>query len=231
MTQNPKFAVVTIMIISACCIFTAAAQPSLKLINGDEYNWGKVTAEQTKLTTQIEIKNVGTEKLIIDKPTTSCGCTAAQPDKNILMPNESAMLTVTLDISGKSGEIVKTVIIPSNDPTNPHTTLSVKAQVYSPLEVNPRIFVLNQLKTGQKSVIKITLTNTAQHTITVSTGRSVNINVSLKKPVKILPGKSAEIEAFVIPREKGTLNAAVILTTDDKEMPVISVKGYCNTEN
>lgn len=220
-----------VIIVSLAGTFTAAAQPSIKLTNGDLFDWGKVTAKETKLTAKIEIKNAGTEKLILDKPTTSCGCTVAQPEKNELMPNESAMLTVTLDISGKSGEITKTVIIPSNDPANPQTTLTVKANVYSPLEVTPKMFVLNQLKIGKKSTIKIGLTNTAEHTITVSAGRSVNISVSMKKPVRIFPGKSAEIEAFVVPREKGTINVAIILTTDDKEMPVISVKGYCNTEN
>lgn len=230
MKRYIKFAAIAVAIVSVCGVFTAIAQPSLKLTNGDVYDWGKVTAAQTKLTAKIEIKNSGTEKLIIDKPTTSCGCTAAQPEKNVLMPNESTILTVTLDISGKSGEIAKTVVIPSNDPNNPHTTLTVKANAYSPLEVTPKMFALNQLKIGKKSAVKITITNTAKHMITVSPGRSVNIGVSMKKPVKILPGKSVEIEAFVIPQEKGMLNVAVILTTDDKEMPTVSIKGYCNVE-
>ncbi len=214
--------------ITLLCSAPSTAQPSLKLVNGMEYNWGRVTQLNPKLTAQIEIKNEGTEELKIDKPVTSCGCTAAAPDKNTLQPGETTMMTVTLDITGKSGEIVKTVALPSNDAQNPQTTLTIKANVYAPLEVEPKMFVLNQLQRGKKSSIKISVKNISDHLVTISAGESHKMNLVLKKPIKLNPGKSVEIEAYIIPIEKETTTVNISLLTDDKEMPAITISGYCN---
>jgi hypothetical protein len=54
------------------------------------------------------------------------------------------------------------------------------------------------------------------------------MQLKMKKPVKIAPGKTTEIEAFVVPEEKGTITAAVTLLTDDKDMPTVTIKGFCN---
>lgn len=209
-------------------VTSAVAQPTLKLVSGDVHDWGKVTPATPKLSASIKIMNTGTEELVIKKPTTSCGCTAAEPEKSSLKPGESTMLSITMDITGKSGEVSKTVTIPSNDPVSPQTVLTVKANIYSPLEVNPRMFALNQLEIGKKSSVKLEVKNTSNHVITIKAGDSFKMKLKITKPIKLKPGKTTEIEAFITPEEKGTLTAGITLVTDDKDMPTVSIKGYCN---
>src|SRR3989338_963045 len=49
------------------------------------------------------LKNTGGAPLEIKKVATSCGCTSAAADKNILAPGEEADLTVTYDSGAMSG--------------------------------------------------------------------------------------------------------------------------------
>lgn len=228
MTTLRMIFVVAAVLAAVFGVFSAAAQPALTLVKGETLDWGKVTPATPKLSAQIELKNTGTEDLVISKPTTSCGCTVAEPEKNTLKPGETTMMTVTMDITGKSGEMTKTVNIPSNDPAQPTAVLTVMANIFTPLEVMPKLFSLNQLETGKKSSVKISLKNLATHVITVKPGECFKVSLGMKKPLKIQPGKTVEVEASVVPDQKGTMTVSAEFITDDNDLPKITVKGYCN---
>lgn len=65
------------------------------------------------------VKNTGDAALKISRVQASCGCTAAQPKKYDLAPNEQTEITVAFDSHGKQGETKSTVTIFTNDPTQP----------------------------------------------------------------------------------------------------------------
>ena len=79
------------------------------------FDFGQV-AEGAKLTHVFKIKNAGAGTLIIDKVSTSCGCTAAVSKNKEVPPGGEGEIEVTFDTNNRSGDNRKNIGIASNDP-------------------------------------------------------------------------------------------------------------------
>lgn len=75
------------------------------------------------------ISNNGKSDLFIRKVKASCGCTAANPEQDMIPAGESTPMKVVFDSRGKVGKQNKTITIISNDPRHPRTILWVKGTV------------------------------------------------------------------------------------------------------
>lgn len=73
------------------------------------------------------IRNHGTEDLVIEGVSTTCGCTAALADRQKIRPGSSTALRVSLATRSDSGLVQRLVLIRSNDPTR--ARYEVKLQV------------------------------------------------------------------------------------------------------
>src|SRR5205814_6015637 len=102
--------------------------------------------------TSIELHPAATDKQAIghfkyqntgDKPVrfksvrTSCGCTAAQTQKEEVPAGEKGEITATFNIGERTGTQVKTVTVETDDPANVTTVLTLKAVIPQELEINP----------------------------------------------------------------------------------------------
>jgi len=68
---------------------------------------------------------------------TSCGCTAAQSQKDEVPPGEKGEITATFKIGDRTGTQVKSVTVQTDDPVNTTTVLTLKAVIPQQLEINP----------------------------------------------------------------------------------------------
>lgn len=91
-------------------------------------NFGTIT-EGEKIDHIFTVKNEGKSDLIIRKVKASCGCTAVNPDKNLLKPGESSQIKVIFDSHGKTGTQNKTITVITNDPKNAKVMLWLKGTV------------------------------------------------------------------------------------------------------
>lgn len=102
--------------------------------------------------TSIELRPTATDKQAIghfkyqntgDKPVrfksvrTSCGCTAAQTQKEEVPAGEKGEITATFSIGERTGTQVKTVTVETDDPANVTTVLTLKAVIPQQLEITP----------------------------------------------------------------------------------------------
>ncbi len=79
-----------------------------------------------ELTKEFSIRNFGSDDLLIQGVTTTCGCTVADGYARVVKPGGSTPLRVKLHTSA-SGRVVKSVLIKTNDPTKPTYELKVEA--------------------------------------------------------------------------------------------------------
>lgn len=134
------------------------------------YSFGDIT-EGEVVSHEFEIFNSGDEDLVIKKVKASCGCTAAQPDKNVLKSGESTKIKVSFNSARRSGKQKKYVYIFSNDKLNPQYRLS---------------FTANILKKDAKSVsdagssARLLLAAKRHDFGSVAEGKKVDLNVKLK---------------------------------------------------
>lgn len=92
------------------------------------HNFGPLNGDKS-VTFEFKFKNHGRSDLKILKVQTSCGCTVAASEKNILKPDEKSSIRVTFNPEGRKGTQVKQVRIITNDPSTPLTQLTIQAQI------------------------------------------------------------------------------------------------------
>src|SRR5881227_220361 len=84
-------------------------------------------------------QNTGSQPVRFKSVHTSCGCTAAQTQKDEVPPGEKGEITATFNIGGRTGTQVKTVTVQTDDPDPAHaiTLLTLKAIIPQLLELQP----------------------------------------------------------------------------------------------
>ncbi|MCB0727222.1 MAG: DUF1573 domain-containing protein [Ignavibacteriae bacterium] len=104
------------------------SQPEIKF-NDSNYNFGDVK-EGVELEHIFKFTNDGEGTLVINSVQPSCGCTGVVMDeKKEFESGESGEIKITFNTQGRSGMNSKTVIVNTNDPVNPVTTLSFNCNV------------------------------------------------------------------------------------------------------
>ncbi len=97
-------------------------------VDNTEFNFGKIEQGQ-KVDHVYVLTNTGKSELLIRKVKASCGCTAVQPEKQVIAPGESVDIKTVFNSAGKTGNQNKTVTIITNDPKKSKLILWVKGEV------------------------------------------------------------------------------------------------------
>jgi len=92
------------------------------------HDFGAIGQNEVKKTV-FTITNNGKTDLLIHKAKASCGCTATDPKKSLLKPNESTTIDVTYSSGTQEGSQKKSVTVISNDPKTPNMQLYIEANV------------------------------------------------------------------------------------------------------
>lgn len=99
-------------------------------IQFSETNFDFGTVKQgDELVHTFKINNVGKSNLILRKVKASCGCTATQPDKELVAPGEEANIKVTFNTRGRTGRQNKSITVYSNDPKKSTMLLRISATI------------------------------------------------------------------------------------------------------
>ncbi len=129
------------LLLIAVTFITACGQVTGPRISSPNnyYNYGEVKAG-TDVEYRFIVANSGDAMLTINKVITSCGCTAAEPEKKELKPGESTVVNVVFNTSGREGTQTKYISLASNDATQPQYRLTLTGSVLNPKteEAGPR---------------------------------------------------------------------------------------------
>ena len=99
------------------------------LVDPPSHDFG--TIPQETVNHSFTVINKGDKDLVIGKITTSCGCTTAKIDQNIIPPGQTATLQVTFDpvVHDTKGKTTRTVHLQTNDPRFPVKDVKIRAFV------------------------------------------------------------------------------------------------------
>jgi hypothetical protein len=89
---------------------------------------GRVLQGKT-LSRRFLIRNLGDQELLVQTITSSCDCTVALADGTRVAPGQSAAVRFTLRTGSASGRIVRTLLVKSNDASQPTAELVLEATV------------------------------------------------------------------------------------------------------
>src|SRR5438067_3608194 len=134
----------------------------------------------------------------------SCGCTAAQTQKDQVPPGDKGEITATFTIGDRTGTQVKTVTVETDDPANPKTVLTLRTIIPQQLEITPTFVFWKQ---GEKPDPK---------TITVKVGKEFtvkHIKVTSSSPdfqTKVEEKGNGEFKIDVQPQETKNIVASTL---------------------
>lgn len=92
------------------------------------HNFDTIIIDSNSYSCQFHFTNTGTAPLIITDVITSCGCTAAEWPTKPIKPGSKGAIEVKYNAS-ETGSFVKTILVKSNDTTNPKKALQIKGFV------------------------------------------------------------------------------------------------------
>jgi hypothetical protein len=95
------------------------------------------TATDKQAIGHFKYQNTGDKPVKFKSVRTSCGCTAAQTQKEEVSAGEKGEITATFNIGERTGTQVKTVTVETDDPANVTTVLTLKAVIPQQLEITP----------------------------------------------------------------------------------------------
>ena len=95
------------------------------------------TATDKQAIGHFKYQNTGDKPVKFKSVKTSCGCTAAQSQKEEVPAGEKGEITATFNIGERTGTQVKTVTVETDDPANVTTVLTLKAVIPQLLEITP----------------------------------------------------------------------------------------------
>lgn len=108
-----------------------------------ELKWEQTTVElnpavgDKQAVGHFKYQNVGKTPVRFKAVRTSCGCTAAQTQKDEVPPGEKGEITATFSIGDRTGAQVKTVTVETDDPKQTSTVLTLKANLPETLAITP----------------------------------------------------------------------------------------------
>jgi hypothetical protein len=108
----------------------AKAAPAIR-VEPESFDFGRALPGRT-LRKEFTLRNAGEAELVIDKVSTTCGCTAAIVGAQRLRPGRSTTLSVTLATRDARGRLARRVLVRSNDPKTPLLEVEVSATVEAP---------------------------------------------------------------------------------------------------
>src|SRR5438874_9888255 len=159
-------------------------------------------------------QNTGKTPVKFKSVKASCGCTAAQTQKDEVPPGEKGEVTATFNIGDRTGTQVKTVTVETDDPTKPSQVLTLRTIIPQQLEISPTFVFWKQ---GEKPDPK---------TITVKVGKEFtvkHIKVTSSTPdfqTKVEEAGKGEFKIDIQPKETNSLLAST-LTIQPEDSPKV----------
>ena len=115
------------------CATTAGAAPAPATgprisIEPESFDFGRTL--QNKLVEKVfVIRNIGTEDLVIERVSTTCGCTVAEGYAKLVKPGQTTNMNVQLQTRSYLNRIERKVLVRSNDTTRDPLEIKVQATV------------------------------------------------------------------------------------------------------
>ncbi len=107
------------------------------------YDFGSVDGA-IPITHTFHLRNEGDEDLRIKKVHAPCGCTTYRLDEHLISAGGVLALPVALSLSGRLGQIQKSLYVESSDSATPTLQLILQGVVGQPLEIKPPVMVLRK---------------------------------------------------------------------------------------
>lgn len=218
-----------------------AATPKI-VFEAEEIHLGKLL-DTEKGQGEFKLRNEGNAPLVINRLSSSCGCTepkiggvtvtggkSPEPIHVEIAPGESTTIEVSYNPLGKQDIDTQKVEIETNDPLRPRITLNVLAQVEPLVRVDPRVLAMGDMSRGEpiRYVFKVSgSTSDFRATrVTVNGIPGLRARVAGSKEIERIGGTTSQYEIEITgdgAMKPGDFQGTALVRTNDSRRPFVSV--------
>lgn len=205
------------------------SQPKLSIPQGKVYQLGLVR-EDTKVSKDLLIQNIGTDTLKLSGIRTSCGCTVAKVTTANIAPGDSTSLHIIINTKDFiDGPVKKDVYFETNDVLQPKVDVVMNIDIRSIIQCLPRYISFSNVAYGDSSIRQEYIKNNTDSTIIIENVISKSPEVSTRfSSVSVAPGDSTAFTAIMHATKLGNLIGQLEIKTNHPQKPSIQVSyiGY-----
>ena len=213
----------------------ASGEPKIKF-KETVWDFGKVKQGEV-LSHQFIFANEGDATLVIQRVSTSCGCTAALASADKIQPGKEGRIEIKFDTRGYGGQVSKLVYVDSNDPGEAHRQLEVAADIEIPpspkIDLDPYNYDAGLVVEGEEVKANLKLMNKGELELKVEFNHRSATFLSGGKPVsaplKIAAGKEVTVEVRIPTQNKtGVVREYILIKSNDPMRTTLSMylSGY-----
>ncbi|HLA37947.1 MAG: hypothetical protein A3G87_07555 [Omnitrophica bacterium RIFCSPLOWO2_12_FULL_50_11] len=169
------------------------------------------------------LKNAGEAELEIRKVRTSCGCTAAEPSQKVVPPGGEAYVEVTFDSKNFVGRVTKTVMVDTNDPSEPTHTLTLEAFVLEEVVAEPSRLTLGQIRQGDGRNLKVEVKSPTGMELKVSEAQSSSGALEITSIERQAGGLYAIKLEVKKDSPAGRFGGDLVVHTNSPRQPIITI--------
>src|SRR3990167_7843048 len=169
------------------------------------------------------LKNAGEAALEIRKVSASCGCTAAEPSQKVVPPGGEAYVEVTFDSKNFVGRVTKTVMVDTNDPSEPTHTLTLEAFVLEEVVAEPSRLTLGQIRQGDGRNLKVEVKSPTGMELKVSEAQSSSGALEITSIERQAGGLYAIKLEVKKDSPAGRFDGDLIVYTNSPRQPIITI--------
>jgi hypothetical protein len=226
----------TLMPLVACCLLAgmAAAQGAPQMVIPEKIKDTGTIAQGEVVEVTFVIRNEGTEPLQIKAVRPTCGCTVADYDKEIAAGAEGAV-KAKLDTKDFAGPISKSILIMSNDPSEPTVSVVIKANVQPFVEVLPRPLIrfnAVQLEPMSQKIVVVSTDTSRDFKVTKVESTVPFLTTAVRRlgDNELVPDKPADQYEVTVAMANdapvGPVSGNLTIFTDHPKAPQVTVKVY-----
>jgi hypothetical protein len=225
----------TVIAVAALILLAAGASTAGKEARAkfkeEVWDFGKIKQGEV-LAHEFVFTNEGDAPLVIERVSTSCGCTAALASEDRIAPGKEGRIKASFDTRGYAGSVVKYVYVESNDASNARRELKVTAEIDVPPQ--PRIELdrynadLGLSLEGEETSTRFTVRNVGELELKIEIGHPDFKFFAGGKPavfpISVAAGKEVSLEVrFPAPAKPGMLRDYVLVKSNDPVRASLSI--------
>lgn len=233
---------IMILILFAVSFINAQKSPKY-FVEKPQHNFGTIV-EGEIVSHNFEIVNKGNADLVIEKVKASCGCTAAQPEKNVLKPNEKTSIKVEFNSKSRMGPQEKFIYIYTNDQVTPEQKLSFSCVIvdkltaakqkgkFPKLKLMKTSYDFGNVEEGKVVNAKLEFKNSGNDVLQIQDVKtSCGCTAALLSSKILKPGESGELRIDLdTANREGKLTRTITLLSNDPDQPAQTITLFVNIE-
>lgn len=226
--------VCSISIVAAASDDPASSPHATGLVFGQTtHNFGRIQKIEP-LEFSFSFENGSASPVTIANVSTSCGCTAAKPEKTEYQPGEKGAIAATFDPGGHSGLFESTITVEEGSGATHILTLAADIETLDPatlkielpspvISVSPEKVHLGTFKVGETALFKVIVENKGDGDLYIRNADAPNETGVRLSDLPIRKGKKIELTLFYKPDKVGKIKDFVIISSNDPKNAEVKI--------